>query len=80
MTDSYPEFSNWKELPAWGLYVRHASNLTLENVTLKAKEKDYRPAIVFDDVKGATLSGVIYDVPGKRRNFIQHQSTRITQK
>jgi hypothetical protein len=80
MTDSYPEFSNWKELPAWGLYVRHASNLTLENVTLTAKEKDYRPAIVFDDVKGATLSGVIYDVPGKRRNFIQHQSTQITQK
>lgn len=80
LIDSYPEFSNWKELPAWGLYVRHASNVVLENVTLTAKEQDYRPAIVFDDVKGGTLSGVKYNAPDKKKNFIQHKSTQIIQK
>ena len=46
----YPEFSMWKELPAWGLYLRHADNITLRNVTLRLNGDDYRPAIVADDV------------------------------
>ena len=64
MKAAYPEFSQFKELPAWGFYVRHAKNITFENVTLTAKTKDYRPAIVLDDVKGATLSGMKYIEPG----------------
>lgn len=48
----YPEFSMWKELPAWGLYIRHADNITLRNVTLRVNGADYRPAIVADDVNG----------------------------
>ena len=46
----YPEFSMWKELPTWGLYIRHADNITLRNVTLRLGGEDYRPAIVADDV------------------------------
>ncbi len=67
MEKAYPEFSQFKELPAWGLYVRHAGNLVLDHVTLVAKAPEYRPAIVMDDVKGASLSGVRYEVPGKSR-------------
>ena len=51
----YPEFSMWKELPAWGLYLRHADSITLDNVTLRVQDEDYRPAIVADDVNGLTL-------------------------
>ena len=51
----YPEFSNWKELPAWGFYIRHAEGVTFDNVRLKVADKDYRPAIVADDVNGLTL-------------------------
>lgn len=51
----YPEFSMWKELPAWGLYIRHADNITLRNVTFRLNGKDYRPAIVADDVNGLTI-------------------------
>ena len=53
---------------------------TLENVTFTAKEKDYRPAVVFDDVKGATLSRMQYNVPGRGKDLIRHKSTRIIQK
>ena len=80
MSDRYPEFSQWKELPAWGFYVRHAKNLTFENVTLTAKEDDYRPAIVFDDVKGATLSDMKYIFPGKGKKLVKYKSTGIIQK
>lgn len=80
MIDAYPEFSQWEELPAWGLYVRHAKNLTLENVTFTAKEKEYRPAIVFDDVKGASLSKMKYSIPGGGKRVVQHKSTNVIQK
>ncbi|RXK57742.1 glycoside hydrolase family 28 [Lacibacter luteus] len=48
---AYPEFSMFGELPAWGLYVRHAKNIQLKNVTLRYKEEDFRVPCIFDDVK-----------------------------
>jgi hypothetical protein len=60
MEKSYPEFSQFKELPAWALYIRHADNITLDNVKFTALKKDYRPAIVTDDVNGLTLKDVKY--------------------
>ena len=53
--DEYPEFSMFGELPAWGFYVRHAENITFENVTLKTLEPDFRSAFVFDDVRSLIL-------------------------
>jgi len=54
----YPEFSMFGELPAWGLYARHAEGLQLKNVTIKYIEKDFRPAIVMDDVQQVALNGL----------------------
>lgn len=54
----YPEFSMFGELPAWGLYARHANGLTLKNVQFIARETDYRPATILDDVSPIVLSGV----------------------
>ena len=51
----YPEFSMFGELPAWGFYVRHVSGLTMNNISITARAKDYRPACVFDDVSGLNL-------------------------
>lgn len=48
----YPEFSMFGELPAYGLFVRHASSITMKNVRFTLDEQDFRPAFVFDDVKG----------------------------
>ncbi len=54
----YPEFSMFGELPAWGCYVRHVEGLTMRNIKLKIKQDDYRPALVFDDVKGLSIEGL----------------------
>lgn len=51
----YPEFSMFGELPAWGLYARHVTDLRLQNIQLTAARPDYRPAVVVDDV--GKLSG-----------------------
>jgi hypothetical protein len=56
--ERYPEFSMFGELPAWDLYVRHAQDVTLENVSLRAANHDFRSAMVFDDVQNVTLESV----------------------
>ena len=64
---SYPEFSNWKELPAWGFYIRHAEGVTFKNVKVSVAGEDYRPAIVADDVVGLNFQGVQVNQPGADR-------------
>lgn len=72
MEAAYPEFSQFKELPAWGFFVRHAKDITFENLTLTAYKKDYRPAIVLDKVRNATFKNFKVNEPeskGKKQIF-----------
>lgn len=63
MPKAYPEFSQFKELPAWGFYVRHAENVVFKNVKLSAAAKDYRPAVVLDDVCNSDFKGITATAP-----------------
>ena len=75
---NYPEFSMFKELPAWGFYVRHARGITFENVTLSAGKKDYRTAVVLDDVHGAAFRLLKVSEPeSKKPPVFFHRSTDI---
>jgi polygalacturonase len=75
---NYPEFSMFKELPAWGFYIRHARNLTLENIKLVCNKKDYRIAVVLDDVHGATFTGLSISEPGNKKEPVySYRSTDV---
>lgn len=78
MAEAYPEFSQFKELPAWGLYVRHATGLVMENVKLTAKEADYRSALVLDDVKGYRLNANNFVEPNanKKKQIVIYNSSK----
>jgi len=79
MPAAYPEYSQFKELPAWGFYIRHAKGIRFENVKLTALESDYRPAIVLDDVKDAVFRQTQFNEPSansKKQIFI-YQSSNI---
>ena len=54
----YPEFSMFGELPVWGLYVRHVDGLTMKNVQVKMKGKDFRIPYLFNDVNNLLLNKV----------------------
>jgi len=56
--DDYPEFSMFGELPSWGFYVRHVEGIKMHNLKVIYKEEDFRPALVFDDVKDIDLNNV----------------------
>jgi polygalacturonase len=49
---AYPEPSMFGTLPAYGLFVRHARNLTLRDVEVGWDETDLRPAVFLDGVAG----------------------------
>jgi polygalacturonase len=51
----YPEAQMFGRLPAFGLYVRHASGVRLSNVALRCTTPDARPAVVCEDVHGLAI-------------------------
>jgi len=73
---AYPEFSQFKELPAWGFYVRHAKNITFKNVTFRAKNPDYRPAVVSDKVNNIEFINVKTEEPeaGNKQQIFFYKS------
>ncbi len=54
----YPEFHMFRELPAWGFYVRHVNGIAFKNVAVVTRKHDFRPAYVFDDVQGVNMDKV----------------------
>jgi hypothetical protein len=74
---AYQDFSMFRELPAWGMYVRHAQKIACKGVSLTAEKKDYRTAIVLDDVHGSQFSSVHIKEPGKKEPIYQYKSTEI---
>jgi len=79
---AYPDFSMFKELPAWGVYIRHAEKIEFRNVQLNCEKKDYRPAIVLDDVHGSKFGGARVTEPsaGKKQTVYQYKSSDIVVK
>ncbi|MGA8740900.1 MAG: glycoside hydrolase family 28 protein, partial [Terracidiphilus sp.] len=51
--DQYPEPTMFGDLPATGMFVRHARNIELTNVEIATESADVRPAFHLGDVDGA---------------------------
>jgi len=77
---SYPDFSMFKELPAWGLYVRHARGIQVSGLTLFCAAKDYRTAIVLDDVREGSFERTSVKEPGSKKPFFLHASSGVVMK
>jgi hypothetical protein len=56
------------ELPAYGFYVRHVNGISMKNIKLTLDNPDFRPAFVFDDVKGIEMEEIT--VPKKQKGQI----------
>jgi parallel beta-helix repeat protein len=54
----YPEPLLFGTLPAWGMYVRHAKNISMRDLTLSLMSPDARCAVWLENVSGADLHGV----------------------
>ena len=50
--DKYPEPNMFGRMPAHGVFVRHARNISLNNVEFLSSKEDLRPAFFLEDVQG----------------------------
>jgi len=75
----YPENRMFgMSLPAYGLYVRHARNLTIENFQCYTLQPDPRPAFIFDDVQNLSLNNFQASSPSSHQPLIRlNQSSDI---
>ncbi|MBK7257769.1 MAG: glycoside hydrolase [Ignavibacteriae bacterium] len=53
--DQYPEGTHWGALPAYGLYIRHAEEVVVDNVVFTRQGSDARPALVVADASNITV-------------------------
>jgi len=74
---NYPEFSMFGELPAWGFYIRHVDGLKMNNIKIKIKKPDYRPAFVIDDVRNSNLQSIYIGGDKKPEPFFLHQVENV---
>ena len=49
----WPEYRLIGPLPAYGIYARHIRGLTLQNISIRTRKRDARPAVFFEDVTAA---------------------------
>jgi hypothetical protein len=54
----YPKAKMFGVLPAYGMYIRHARNIVMNNVQYYFGETDNRSAIVCEDVENITIEGM----------------------
>lgn len=72
----YPEnrMFGWS-LPAYGLYVRHARNITLNNIQFNLLQPDARPAIWLEDVHSLKATWLKMDAPIGDMELIRQVNT-----
>ena len=73
----YPEYSMFGELPAWGFYVRHVDGLIMKKINLSIEAPDYRPPMVFDDVRNLILQSIIIKGDQKKAHIILHNTENV---
>ena len=76
MPREYPEPSNFGILPAYGVYARHVTGLTVSNMKLTTKVGDGRPAVVLDDVKKVEFRSFSADVGAGVPVFVKVTNTK----
>ena len=62
LESDYPDAIMFDRLSSYGLFIRHAENITLSNVELYFRNDDKRPAIYLEDLKNGKILDMQADV------------------
>lgn len=76
----YPENTMWSNLPAYGYYLRHATNVIFTNCFTSAASIDARPWIVTNDVSNLSIAGPTLNfTPTATNLLLQWQNNFVLQ-
>lgn len=67
---NYPEPSMFGIIPAYGFYIRHAKDITFDNVSVSFEKVDFRPAFMLDDVSSAKFYRTNAQLFGGAKMFV----------
>jgi polygalacturonase len=73
---AYPESRMFGRLPAYGLYVRHAKGIRMQNVVFESSPTEQRPAVVCDDVASLEIAGLRIPRQGNQSAAVELRQTR----
>ena len=76
MENKYPDADMFGDLPAYGLFCRHAEALVLDGVHFHLEKPDGRPAMIFDQVDDLELRSLTVAPPSTGEAAIWLQNTR----
>jgi len=75
---SYPEGYMFGTLPAYGFYIRHVKNITLDGMDFRYQQPDARPAVFLDDAEDVTIrNSRMQSVMNSEGNVVIRQSKNI---
>ncbi|MBS1563980.1 MAG: glycoside hydrolase family 28 protein [Bacteroidetes bacterium] len=74
---AYPEATMFGQLPAYGMYIRHARAVHLSNITLAYKTPDTRPGIAVIDTDGFSYTGMDIRTEPKTEKIICSKTTLL---
>jgi len=74
---SYPDPQEFGAMPAYGFFIRHAKNIEFNHVELKLENDDFRPALILEDVTGASLNNLIVGKVGAVPSVVLKNSENI---
>lgn len=66
----YPEPSSHGIIPAYGLYISHAKNVSIDHVQFETIEEDKRPVIVLNDAEDVEFSDMKVDKSDEAPYFV----------
>ncbi|MGB7718829.1 MAG: glycosyl hydrolase family 28-related protein [Bryobacteraceae bacterium] len=72
----YPENVMFGPLPAYGIWARHVTGLTVSNVSLSFLAEDTRPAVVLDDVGNSVFENFTADAASGVPVFVEVTNTK----
>ncbi len=58
LEDGYPDPRNFGDIPAYGFFIRHVSNIQMHNINIEFEEEDFRPPFILDDVNEASFRNI----------------------
>ena len=69
----YPEPTAFRTIPAWGLFVRHVKNCSIDRVEFRCVREEQRPTVMLDDVIDARFDDVtLPHAPGATSFALKH--------
>ncbi|WP_158788317.1 glycoside hydrolase family 28 protein [Granulicella sp. L46] len=71
----YPESRMFGRLPAYGMYVRHATGIRMQNLKFMSLATEQRPAVVCDDVISLEIAGLRVALQGNESPVIDLRQT-----